>query len=95
MGSPGFDPAAAGAEQYDYAPDFADTFDPANPGVHRTDSIDYDVVLDGEIWMELDGHTTHLRAGDVVIQGATPHAWRNRGDRNATLCFVLIGVQAA
>ena len=90
--SPSFDPAAAAAEQHDFAADFAATFDPDSPGKHRTESIDYDVVLDGEIWLELDDETTHLQAGDVVIQGATRHAWRNKGDRPATLCFVLIGV---
>jgi mannose-6-phosphate isomerase-like protein (cupin superfamily) len=87
-----FDPEAAGTEQYDFAPDFAERFELENPGVHQTDSIDYDIVLDGEIWLELDEGTTHLRAGDVVVQRGTRHAWRNPGDRPATLCFVLVGV---
>ena len=91
--SPTFDPAASVAEQHDFAPDFAATFEPTNPGKHRTDSVDYDIVLDGEIWLELDEETVHLRAGDVVVQGGTRHAWRNNGDRPATLCFVLIGVE--
>lgn len=93
--SPTFDPAASDTEQHDFAPDFAATFDPANPGKHQTDSIDYDIVLDGEIWLELDDETVHLHAGDVVIQGAARHAWRNNGNRSATLCFVLIGVQTS
>lgn len=92
MASPEFGPAAAVSEQVAFGADFAGTFEPENPGKHRTDSIDYGIVLDGEIWLELDDETKHLHAGDVVIQGATRHAWRNKGARSATLCFVLIGV---
>ena len=91
--APTFDPVASVVEQHDFAPDFAATFEPANPGKHRTDSVDYDIVLDGEIWLELDDETVHLHAGDVVVQGGTRHAWRNNGDRPATLCFVLVGVE--
>ncbi|WP_205855964.1 cupin domain-containing protein, partial [Phytoactinopolyspora endophytica] len=83
--------AAAGAEQVDFAPDFASHFEPDAPGVHTTDSVDYDIVLDGEIWLELDDETVHLRQGDVVVQNGTRHAWRNQGDRPASLAFVLIG----
>jgi mannose-6-phosphate isomerase-like protein (cupin superfamily) len=89
--APGFDGAAAGAEQVAFASDFARRFEPDAPGVHTTDSVDYDIVLDGEIWLELDEETVHLRQGDVVVQNGTRHAWRNRGDRPATLAFVLIG----
>lgn len=88
-----FDGPASGQEQYDFAPDFAQTFEPENPGKHRTDSIDYDIVLDGEIWLELDDETTHLTRGDVVVQGGARHAWRNRGQRPATMCFVLVGAR--
>ncbi|GAA1971232.1 cupin domain-containing protein [Microbacterium deminutum] len=94
FGTPGLDFAAADKEQYDFAPDFAERFDKNAPGKHQTDSIDYDIVLDGEIWLELDDETKHLRAGDIVIQGAARHAWRNKGDRPATMCFVLIHVSA-
>jgi hypothetical protein len=89
---PTFDPAAADAEQREYIPGLAERFEPDAPGMHQTDTVDYDIVLDGEIWLELDdGATTHLRAGDVVIQCGTRHAWRNKCDETATLCFVLIG----
>lgn len=91
MASSDFDGAAAGAEQVAFGPDFAATFEVENPGKHRTPTLDYDIVLDGEIWLELDEQTIHLRSGDVVVQGGTRHAWRNKGDRPATLCFVLIG----
>jgi hypothetical protein len=89
---PGFDPAAADAEQREFIPGLAELFEPEAPGMHRTDTVDYDIVLDGEIWLELDdGATTHLRAGDVVVQCGGRHAWRNFGDQTATMCFVLIG----
>lgn len=58
---------------------------------HRTDSLDYAVVLDGEITLLVDEGEATLRRGDVVIQRATSHAWSNRTDRTARLLFVLIG----
>ena len=60
------------------------------PRVHRTDSIDYAVVISGEIDMQLDGSEVHLRAGDVVVQRGTIHNWVNRGDRPCVMAFVLI-----
>jgi len=60
--------------------------------MHTTPTVDYGIVLQGEIVLELDaGHRTRLSAGDVVIQNGTRHAWRNLGDRAATVAFVLIG----
>ena len=59
------------------------------PGMHTTATIDFEVVLDGEIWLELDdGVEVHLRAGDTVVQNGTRHAWRNHGDtrRAASPC---------
>lgn len=89
---PGFNPALAQQEQIDHIPGLVDTFEAADPAMHRTPSIDYDVVLEGEIWLELDdGLTTHLRTGDVVIQGGVRHAWRNKGGSPAKMLFVLIG----
>ena len=64
------------------------------PGVaprnHRTDSIDYAIVLSGEIDMELDDSVVHLKAGDVVVQRGTIHNWVNRGTTPCTMAFVLI-----
>ncbi len=92
LARPEFDPAAADAEQREFIPGLAELFEADEPGMHRTETVDYDIVLDGEIWLELDdGATTHLRTGDVAIQRGTRHAWRNKGDRTATMCFVLIG----
>ena len=61
------------------------------PRVHRTDSIDYAVVLSGEIDMELEkGTEVHLKAGDVLVQRGTLHNWINRGNAPCVLAFVLV-----
>jgi len=65
-----------------------------SPGVaarnHRTDSIDYIVVMSGEIDMELDGSVVHLEAGDVMVQRGTIHNWVNRGTEPCVLAVVLV-----
>jgi quercetin dioxygenase-like cupin family protein len=60
------------------------------PRNHRTDSIDYAVVMKGEIDMELDDTTVHLKAGDVLVQRGTIHNWVNRGAEPCVIAFVLI-----
>ena len=61
------------------------------PRVHRTDSLDYAVIMSGEIDMELEtGQITHLKAGDVIVQRGTVHNWVNRGPGPCTIAFVLI-----
>ena len=59
-------------------------------GMHRTNSVDYAVVISGEIDMLLDDSEVHLRAGDVLVQRGTNHAWVNRGRENCRIAFVLI-----
>lgn len=67
--------------------------EPDNPGMHVTDSVDYVLVLDGTIWLDLDdGTMVRLGPGDTVIQNATRHAWRNLGREPATLAVVHVGV---
>jgi quercetin dioxygenase-like cupin family protein len=61
---------------------------------HRTDSIDYIVVISGEIDMELDGSVVHLRAGDVMVQRGTIHNWVNRGTELCVLAVVLIDAKS-
>ena len=91
---PSFDPVAADAEQRIASPGIADAFEPDNPGMHTTDSVDYVLVLDGEVWLELDdGELTRLRAGDTVVQNGTRHAWRNRGTEPVTLAVVQVGAR--
>ena len=67
------------------------------PGVaprnHRTDSIDYAVVISGEIDMELDGETVHLKAGDVLVQRGTIHNWVNNGNEPCVIAFALISAK--
>ena len=64
------------------------------PGVaprnHRTDSIDYAVVISGEIDMVLDTETVHLKAGDVLVQRGTIHNWVNKGKEPCVIAFTLI-----
>jgi len=62
----------------------------SNPEMHRTRTVDYAVILSGEIDMLLDDKTVHLKAGDVVVQQATNHAWLNHGTRPCRVLFVLI-----
>ncbi len=61
---------------------------------HRTDSIDYIVVISGEIDMELDDSLVHLRAGDVMVQRGTIHNWVNRGTAPCLLAVVLIDAKS-
>lgn len=59
--------------------------------VHRTESVDYGIVLEGEIVLILDDSEVTLRAGDVVVQRGTDHAWANRTDTVCRVAFVLVG----
>jgi mannose-6-phosphate isomerase-like protein (cupin superfamily) len=89
---PSWDPAAAAAEQLEASPGLAELFEPDNPGMHTTPTVDYGVVLSGEIVLDLDGgETAVLKPGDIVVQNATRHAWRNNSTVPATMFFVLIG----
>ena len=67
------------------------------PGVaprnHRTDSIDYAVVMSGEIDMDLDGTIVHLQAGDVLVQRGTIHNWVNKGSVPCVIAFTLISAK--
>lgn len=66
---------------------------PRHPGMHRTPSLDYALVLKGEIDMLLDDSELHLKAGDVVVQQGTNHAWANRGREPCQVAFILIGAR--
>jgi hypothetical protein len=61
-----------------------------HPGMHRTDTVDYAIVLEGEIWSVMDEGETLMRAGDVLIQRGTNHAWANRSQKTARIAFVLL-----
>ena len=61
-----------------------------HPLMHRTETVDYAVVLEGEITLLLDEGDVNLKAGDVVIQRGTSHAWSNRSGKPVKMLYVLI-----
>jgi len=65
-----------------------------HPFMHRTDSVDYAIILRGEITMLLDESEVHLKAGDVLVQRGTNHAWSNRGRETCLIAFVLVDAVA-
>lgn len=62
-------------------------------GMHRTESVDYGLVLEGEIDLILDDSETHLKAGDIVVMQGTYHAWANRSGKACIMAFILIGAE--
>lgn len=62
----------------------------AHPGMHCTDTVDYAIILEGEIWAVMDQGETLMRTGDVLVQRGTNHAWANRSEKTARICFVLL-----
>jgi hypothetical protein len=64
-----------------------------HPGFHATDTIDYAICLEGEVWAVLDEGETLMRPGDVLIQRGTHHAWSNRTDCICRMAFILIDAQ--
>jgi len=72
------------------APEGGSRNEPRNPAMQRTKTIDYALILSGEIDMLLDDSEIHLKAGDVVIQRGTNHAWANRGNQPCQVAFVMV-----
>ncbi len=66
-----------------------------HPGMHRTATVDYAIVLSGEIWALMDEGETLLRTGDVLVQRGTNHAWSNRSDAPCQVAFILIAARPA
>lgn len=94
MADPAFDGAAFGAEVAQKVPGLAQTFEQDNPAMHTTDSVDYGVVLSGEIWLDLGtGEEVHLKQHEVVVQHGNRHGWRNKGTSPVTMLFVLVGAE--
>jgi mannose-6-phosphate isomerase-like protein (cupin superfamily) len=75
----------------DHAP--AKGLPPRHPMMHRTRSLDYAIIMSGEIDMLLDDTEVHLKAGDVVVQQATNHAWVNRSGKPCRVAFILMDSQ--
>ncbi|MBI79794.1 MAG: cupin domain-containing protein [Pseudomonadota bacterium] len=63
---------------------------PPHPLMHRTETVDYALCLEGEMHMVMDNSETLIKAGDVVIQRGTNHAWSNRSEKNCKMMFVLV-----
>jgi hypothetical protein len=93
------DEAAMGAMVADCQqklPGLIEAFEPDAPGMHTTQTVDYDLVLEGELHLELDdGAEVRLPAGSCIVQNGTRHAWHNRGDVPATLAYVIVGARPA
>jgi quercetin dioxygenase-like cupin family protein len=90
---PAGDSAALAAEVNEKLPGLMEVFEPGDEtGMHSTDTLDYGICLEGELTLELDdGKQVKLVPGTCVVQQGTRHAWRNRGDKPALMCFVGIG----
>ena len=89
-----FDIGAALAEVSDKLPGLVEVLEPDHPGMHTTDTVDFVVVLSGEVVLELDnGEETQLRAGDTVVQNGTRHAWHNRSDEPCVMAVALVGAR--
>jgi quercetin dioxygenase-like cupin family protein len=86
------DLTAAFAELHQKLPGLAEVLEPDDSGMHTTDTVDFDVVISGEIYLEQDdGSEVLLKAGDCVVQNGTRHAWRNRSAANCVVAVTLLG----
>lgn len=87
---------AVGAEYAAKLPGLAERFEADSPGMHTTPTLDYIVMLSGELWLEVDaGQQRRLCVGDIVIQNGTRHAWRNKSNSPARIMSVMIGATHA
>jgi hypothetical protein len=85
---------AALKEVEEKLPGLAAHLEPEHPGMHTTDTIDFEYIVSGEVWLELDdGMEVHLRAGDTVVQNGTRHAWRNKSSEPCQMVVCLIGAR--
>ena len=69
-----------------------EVLEPDHPGMHTTDTVDFDVIVSGEVYLELDdGAEVLLKAGDCVIQNGTRHAWHNRSSEKCVISVAIVG----
>jgi mannose-6-phosphate isomerase-like protein (cupin superfamily) len=86
------DISAALAELDELLPGLAGHMEPDDPGMHTTATVDFEVVLSGEVGLELDdGATVRLGPGDTVVQNGTRHRWSNPGSEPAVLALFIVG----
>ncbi|TEA76914.1 cupin domain-containing protein [Allopusillimonas ginsengisoli] len=83
------------AEEEKSQPGLLGVFEEENPGFHTTDTIDYAICIEGEVWLVLDDQERLITPGTVVIQRGTRHAWQNRSDHCCVMLFVLLGAERA
>lgn len=84
------------AQAAELLPGMIDHMEPDEPGMHTTDTVDYDIILAGEVVMELDdGAEVTLGPGSCVVQNGTRHRWHNRSDGAASMVSVLLGATRA
>lgn len=87
---------AALAELDTKLPGLVEVMELDHPGMHTTDTVDLDLVISGEVWLELDdGEEVHLCVGDSVVQNGTRHAWHNRTSEPAVMFVALLGAARA
>lgn len=90
--APGATPDDLVGQMAEALPGLGDRMDAEHPGVHATDTVDYNVVVSGEVWLEVDdGVSTLLRAGDVAVVTGNRHTWHNRSKASAVLHTVVVG----
>ncbi|HEY9418497.1 MAG TPA: cupin domain-containing protein [Pseudonocardia sp.] len=90
------DPESLAADAERQLPGLMGAFEADDPGFHTSDSVDYGICLEGEMWLRLDGDTERrILPGTCVVQRGTRHKWENRSDRAATMLFVLVGADRA
>jgi len=86
------DIASALEEIQQKLPGMMEVLEPAHPGMHTTDTVDFDVIVSGEVYLELDdGAEVRLKAGDCVIQNGTRHAWHNRSSEKCVISVAIVG----
>jgi hypothetical protein len=89
---PAADPETVQSEVMDKLPGLLDPFENGDDGMHTTDTVDYAICLEGELCLELDnGAEVTLTPGTCVVQLGTRHAWQNKSDQPALMCYVQIG----
>ncbi|MBA6115777.1 MULTISPECIES: cupin domain-containing protein [Pseudomonas] len=90
-----FNPDEAHSEQQRHLLGLYECFDPEQPGMHASPTVDYGIVVKGPLVLELDdGQIRELASGDIVVQQGNIHAWRNPGTEPALVTFVLIGAHS-
>jgi len=88
------DTASALEEIQQKLPGLLDVLEREHPGMHTTDTVDFDVVISGEVFLELDdGAEVLLKPGDCVIQNGTRHAWHNRSSDKCVIAVTLLGAE--